>query len=217
MIKKPIVFTSLVLIALAVKANISTRNTSAADHLYAFSQPSEILNFSAELQNGSVFIQWSGFRESSTEYFAIERSVNARNWDVIATIKDEGNGSLEQTYSRVDAEPLSGQSYYRLKEVDQDGTGKYSKTIAVYYSNYSSSRTMLPTDSTNSFLIKKRSLSNRSMTLFNATGHRVIFDYNITDNGTQINLKQMPDGEYTLRINRGIANPSIIKLVKNKR
>lgn len=212
--KKLVIIISSTLIMLAGKANIPAENAPKSGHIKTLLQPAEILSFSAVLQNDSVLVQWSCFWETSNKYFEIERSSNGRSWEVIAIVKEENNSNQQQSYTTVDTKPVKGQSYYRLRQIARDGTGKYSRTIAVYYPGVSSPQTIYPKDSGSTFLIKNRTLTNRSMTLFNAIGHRVIFDYNTTDDGTQINLKQMPDGIYTLRINRGIATPSIITLVK---
>ncbi|MBX2923385.1 MAG: T9SS type A sorting domain-containing protein [Chitinophagaceae bacterium] len=202
-----------VLATSAGKANIITGKPLAACNELLL-QSTEILDFFVAVQNDSVTIHWSGFKENSRDFFEVERSGNGRSWEVITVVKDENNENSENSYSYIDTEPIRGQSYYRLKQVCENGTSKYSKTIGVYYSALSSSKLIYPNDSESTFLIKDRTLTSRAMTLFNAMGHKIIFNYNTTDDGIQINLKQMPEGVYTLRINRGIANPSIVRLVK---
>ncbi|MGN6494734.1 MAG: T9SS type A sorting domain-containing protein [Agriterribacter sp.] len=175
--------------------------------------PAVLVNFSAFIQNDTVSIQWSSLGEAGDEYFEVQRSANARTWEIIAYVKGKGSES-ENSYQQADITPVHGQSFYRLRQVNANGTSRYSKTVAVYYSEAYRSCRVSPGSTGSNFVIKNRSLTHREMELYNESGHRVIFKSSTKEDDTQIDLQRMPKGVYTLRINRGIAIPSIIKLVK---
>lgn len=203
--------TFILLVSIPTSAICDDAFTNAGEgHRYV---PAVLVNFSASIQNDTVAIQWSSWGEMGDEYFEVQRSSNARTWEIIANVKGKG-GESENNYQQTDITPVHGQAFYRLRQVNANGTSRYSKTVAVYYSDAYRSRTVSPSSSGSDFIIRNRSLTHRGMELYNESGHRVIFKSSTKEDDTQISLQRMPKGVYTLRINRGIAIPSIIKLVK---
>ena len=78
---------------------------------------------------------WQTFSEENNNYFTLERSLDAFNYDSIATVKGSGNSSSIINYSILDKYPFSGVSYYRLKQTDFDGNSKIIGTTAINNSN----------------------------------------------------------------------------------
>lgn len=95
--------------------------------------PIELKNFDAKVKNGVVDLMWETMSERNNDYYSVERSVDARNFEVIKNIKGAGNSDTQKSYIVVDNNPLIGLSYYRLKQTDYDGKSHYSeiKTIEV--------------------------------------------------------------------------------------
>lgn len=94
--------------------------------------PVEFINFKAQQKGNSVSLDWSTAQEINNSYFEVQRSANGNsNWDKIATVSGAGNSQVLRNYSAVDASPLSGINYYRIKQVDYDGHFKYSSTVNV--------------------------------------------------------------------------------------
>lgn len=94
--------------------------------------PITLLNFEAKKEEDLVEILWSTGAEFNNEYFAVERSKDGFDFYEIERIQGAGNYTGLLNYSAVDANPLSGQSYYRLKQVDFDGTFTYSKVVSIF-------------------------------------------------------------------------------------
>ena len=97
--------------------------------------PIELLSFSAKQQADKALIEWSTLTETNNQYFTVERSVNAKDFQEIATIEGAINSSSLQKYSYIDHNPNSGINYYRLKQTDIDGKFSYSHTVAVNMQN----------------------------------------------------------------------------------
>lgn len=95
--------------------------------------PIELLGFNAALHNDSVLIDWTTASEKNNDYFVVERTLNGSSFTEIATVKGAGNSDGLLSYSTVDNEPLSGISYYRLKQVDYDGRFSYSGLVQIRY------------------------------------------------------------------------------------
>lgn len=93
--------------------------------------PIELLEFNAELNNSFVDLSWITLSEINNDFFTVERSVDGRNFETILTQKGAGSSNSENSYLGIDPEPLSGISYYRLLQVDFDGTSSYSPLVMV--------------------------------------------------------------------------------------
>jgi hypothetical protein len=106
--------------------------------------PIELLSFEAEMNNGQVNLSWKTAAEINNDYFIIERSHDAMNWENIAYQQGAGNSSNLIVYSDVDKAPLKGISYYRLKQFDFDGSSSISDIKLVNNSNQEQVITIFP-------------------------------------------------------------------------
>ncbi len=87
------------------------------------SLPVELISFRVSpTETGTVRIQWATAREVASRYFAVERSADALDYAEIARRTAAGTTLEPQRYEVLDAEPLPGTGYYRLRQVDFDGT-----------------------------------------------------------------------------------------------
>jgi Secretion system C-terminal sorting domain len=93
--------------------------------------PVELLYFDATLQERVVQLNWGTESERNNAYFVIERSADLTNWTYIDQIEGAGNSSLQMSYHTTDFSPPGGLSYYRLKQVDADGSETVSEIRSV--------------------------------------------------------------------------------------
>jgi hypothetical protein len=96
--------------------------------------PIELISFDAYLTNGTVALEWQTASELNNDYFTIERSSNGVDFEPIMNVDGAGNSNHIINYFETDYSPLAGTSYYRLRQVDFDGTETFSemKTIKTY-------------------------------------------------------------------------------------
>ena len=85
------------------------------------SLPTDMVYFSAHAKNNHVELNWEMTCEMNSDYFAIERSINGSDFTAISTVKGAGNSQQAQNYQFSDYKPLTGTSYYRLKQVSFEG------------------------------------------------------------------------------------------------
>ena len=97
--------------------------------------PIELLYFDAKCTNGKVELKWLTTSETNNDYFTVEKSRDAKNWNTVVNFKGAGNSNTYLYYSAEDNEPLTGNSYYRLKQTDFDGSYSYSKIVAISCNN----------------------------------------------------------------------------------
>lgn len=96
--------------------------------------PVELLSFSAAAAgDGTVLTAWKTASETNNRQFDVERSTNGIDFTRIASLEAKGNKQdhTATSYSYVDAEPAPGVSYYRLKQVNTDGSFKNYNMVAV--------------------------------------------------------------------------------------
>ncbi len=88
--------------------------------------PIKLLSFSATKEGNQNLLQWTTTQEINSSYFTVERSGDGVSFTGIGQINAVGNSSVAKNYSLVDAKPVSGLNYYRLKMMDKDGEFSYS-------------------------------------------------------------------------------------------
>jgi hypothetical protein len=106
--------------------------------------PIELLDFSAICEDNTVSIQWETASEYNSNYFVVEKSTNGFNWEAIDTVAAAGNSTQIMRYSLEDNMIYATEiNYYRLIQVDYDGTEKYYAPISCTCSSENSGGIML--------------------------------------------------------------------------
>ena len=97
-----------------------------------YTVPIEMTSFTAEVNSNKVSLSWSTATETNNKGFVVERKTNG-DWEQIGYVNGKGNSTEMTNYSFVDN--LKGvsanEATYRLKQVDFNGTSKYSKEVNV--------------------------------------------------------------------------------------
>ena len=91
--------------------------------------PIELSYFKATLKNDNVLVEWETLSETNNDYFEVENSFDGIHFNTIHFIYGSINSISPINYSVVC--DISEDSYYRLKQVDIDGTTTYSKLIFI--------------------------------------------------------------------------------------
>ncbi|MFT6244762.1 MAG: hypothetical protein ACJAXI_001531 [Crocinitomicaceae bacterium] len=93
--------------------------------------PVELLSFNAEAIDAHIELNWSTASEINNDYFNVERSSDGVNFTSILKVNGADNSSQILNYTAVDNASLSGISYYRLKQTDNNGQIDYSSIVSV--------------------------------------------------------------------------------------
>jgi hypothetical protein len=94
--------------------------------------PVELTYFQTQAtDNQKVNIKWETAMEINSNYFILERSRDAVNYKTIANIEAAGSSTSKKTYSFTDESALFGTNYYRLSQIDKDGTQQVFRPQAV--------------------------------------------------------------------------------------
>ncbi len=94
--------------------------------------PVELLDFSAELEDGNAALKWSTASEYNNWYFSILKSSNGMVWDHLIDIPGTGMSTSKVEYEYIDKDVGGGYTYYKLKQTDFDGIIDSWNTVYVY-------------------------------------------------------------------------------------
>ena len=98
--------------------------------------PVELLSFTAaQADQHTAMLQWTTATEINNNRFDIERSYDGRTFEAIGDVAGNGNSQHQIDYSYTDASVSKVQKtvYYRLKQVDFDGSTEYSDIRVVRF------------------------------------------------------------------------------------
>ena len=110
---------------------VGTARSPVAVFLNQSVVPVELKSFTAENNAGKVQLDWTTATETNNSGFEIERKRSGQEfWKNIGFTKGNGTSTKIHNYSYID-NPESGSYSYRLKQIDFDGSYKYSKTVNV--------------------------------------------------------------------------------------
>ena len=90
------------------------------------------LTFRVMRAGGAARLQWATGTEAQNAYFGVERAVDGGAYREIGRVTGAGTTSTTTHYTYDDDDDApAGLTYYRLRQVDHDGTTRYSRTVSV--------------------------------------------------------------------------------------
>ncbi|HXA00384.1 MAG TPA: glycosyl hydrolase [Cytophagaceae bacterium] len=100
--------------------------------------PVSLTSFQAfALSSNSAKLEWETVSEKDNKEFVIERSTDGIYFDSMGTVPGSGTTSDLRKYSYIDTKISGSVIYYRLKQVDIDGTFSYSPVKVLSYNQNS--------------------------------------------------------------------------------
>lgn len=170
--------------------------------------PVTFTNLSARDLSGKVAINWSTASESGNEYFEVEHSNRLGGFTAIGRVEGAGDSQELLDYDFVHGTPVAGTNYYRIKQVDFEGTFTYSGIIPVDVSAVQADKvTLFPNPAaTGYFNLNVGSgwnVGEVSVTVTNVVGRRVM-DWTQDVTATrQIITSDLAAGMYLVRVEGG--------------
>lgn len=162
--------------------------------------PVALLNFNAYPVNKEVRLDWSTATEVNNDHFEVLRSKDGISFERIAVVEGGGNSSQTLFYQTMDPAPLSGLSYYRLKQVDFDGHSAYSAIVPVRFSQ-KNTFTLYPNPATDHLSLLFSEISDkesRILRFLNYAGQQV-FEMKLlpfSGNSIELPIGNLPAGIY---------------------
>lgn len=159
--------------------------------------PVELTTFKAtvDVEKAEVLIKWETATEINNDYFSIERrGIMDAKFEAIGQVKGAGNSSKPLIYNWIDAQPIAGIAYYRLRQVDADGAATYSKIESVSF-NKGKKIKIYPTITEGPLTIDNGNQRIDNVEIFNALGQLML-----RSNQNQVDLSALTRGMYLVRV-----------------
>ncbi len=96
--------------------------------------PVELSAFSGSAEGNTAILNWQTATETNNRGFDILRSADGSSWEKIGFVEGAGTKSTTSNYSYRDQQLKAGSYYYKLKQMDFDGSYKYSEKVNIVIS-----------------------------------------------------------------------------------
>jgi hypothetical protein len=175
--------------------------------------PVELAAFTAQRQSDkAVLVQWTTASERNSAHFDVQRSLNGRDFATIATLKAQGTSTRATAYTAPDATAPAAQLYYRLRQVDADGTVAYSPVATVAGTNAELQWSVYPNPASTKLTVALPAAEGRTYRVLNTVG-KVVSQGPAAEATPAIDVRQLPTGTYFLEL-RSTAGTQVRRFVK---
>ena len=177
--------------------------------------PVDLLSFNALPLNKIVKVTWSTTNEIDNDYFIIEKSMDAKAWENLGRVEGAQNANSIQHYSLIDNQPIDGVQYYRLKQVDINGSFTYSNIVPVKFNGDVLTETIsiVPNPANAIVNVVLSDDADASLTVFNSLGQSVLNFNAQSSKVISFDISALNNGVYTLQLiqNGTVSNSKLIK------
>ncbi len=142
-------------------------------------------------------LKWATASEFNNDFFEIERSKNAKDFESLGKVTGRGTVNGQNDYTFTDEVPLKGINYYRLKQVDYDGQFSYSRLSSVIKDG-DGTISLFPNPTANVLKINFEDVDQiENVTFYNTFGRIV---KTVAGKQDKYEVTDLPVGKYILQI-----------------
>ena len=171
------------------------------------------------MKNVDAALTWRTASEKDNDHFDVERSLNGTDFVKIGQVKGQGNSVVPTDYTLTDAgigRRVSGIVYYRLTQVDADGTSTHSPVRSVTFTPVLTPAISLfpnPATTTTSLDLTQLPTGSYSVSVLDAAGRTVLSATLAAGQAHPLDLNTIASGTYLVLV-RGQNNGQLITLTK---
>lgn len=158
------------------------------------------------IKGSSVKVDWTVLTEVNVKHYELERSVNGQDFYPVGTVPARN----KTAYTLTDNAPAQGANYYRIRNLDIDGTSSYSNVVKVVFGKSVGNLTLFPNPVTGdniSLLTPELAKGSYLIRILDQQGARLSQSSLTHEGGTLSNSLRLPagmkGGVYTLEITDG--------------
>jgi hypothetical protein len=159
-------------------------------------------HFHAKSVERSVLLSWSTSMELNNKHFEIERSADAKRFEKIGVVAGIGNSNSEINYEFADYEPFQGTRYYRIRQVDEDGSYQLTSIRAVKSASYKDESTTPHPNPSSDYVSIPGLIPNSTVQILDVKGN-IIQTIHGQSPTSRISLKDLQSGLYIVRATNG--------------
>ncbi|MDF1695591.1 MAG: T9SS type A sorting domain-containing protein, partial [Saprospiraceae bacterium] len=173
--------------------------------------PVELTYLAVDRDEKGNRIMWTTESEVNNNYFEILRSNNGSNFQPIGRVNGNINSTKEINYSFIDENPTIGRNYYKLKQVDLDGSFEYSYIVQI--ENKAEKVAIYPTIATNHITVEIKDTESAKLSIVNNAG-QTLKVVSLTSALTTVDISELPVGVYYAKVQSN-TQYQVERIVKN--
>jgi hypothetical protein len=158
--------------------------------------PVELVELKAKTVGKSAQLTWLTASEKNNAGYHIEKSVNGRTFEKIGFVKGFGTTQTPQYYSFSDNK-LSQLSYYRLQQVDYDGTTTFTNVVTAEPNDKGNKFKVYPNPTTSELTVEMPSGATEAI-VFDVLGRMVMQQRG--EGRLTLNLRAITEGVYFVQV-----------------
>jgi hypothetical protein len=159
----------------------------------------ELTNIDAKRKDKSTLITWTTASEKDNAQFNVEQSTDGKTFKTIGEVKGNGTTASANNYSFEHSTPAVGVNYYRLKQLDYNGTETYSAVRSVVFGNNGLVVKNTLVKDVVTVIVNEEATS--TVNIFNISGQQVM---TAKAQGEQtLDVSTLPPGIYMIRTTTG--------------
>ena len=203
--------------ATAKQYQLFTRNQSGSDYGFTgfvtnSALPVIFTSFNATTEGKTVKLSWTTAQEINNNYFEIERSSDTKSWESIVQKSAAENSKIAQNYAVTDFSARKGANYYRLTQVDKDGTRSEYPRIQSAILEVNPDIVLYPNPTTE--ILRLSGINeDAQVAFFDMSGIQKL-EKTVTSKDNAIILSSLVDGIYLVKIQDETATKFMKILVK---
>ncbi|QHJ05850.1 T9SS type A sorting domain-containing protein [Hymenobacter busanensis] len=163
--------------------------------------PVNLVSFVAKANKGRVYLDWVTAQEQNNRGFEVLRSRDGRNFSSIAFKEGRGTTASRSAYSHVDNTPVTGTSFYRLKQIDTDGKETLSPIQTVVIGEGAQLALFPNPVETTLNIVVSDVAADATVTVLDLLG-RTVLNQPLPADG-QLNLSSLKPGTYVVNVVSG--------------
>lgn len=159
----------------------------------------KLMEFKAYLNaDEAVDLFWRTENESGSNYFLVQRSLDAVYFETIDVVEAAGNSTQMVLYNLKDEVPYEGTSYYRLQLIHHNGQVLHSPIRAIENHDQAGYFRMFPNPTSEEVIIQAESLENIILYIFNPLGQKVEVGQRLDADQLKLDVSHLIPGIYQL-------------------
>ena len=195
-------FSTINILPASISANYSSGFLSVSTVL-----STELTQFTPQIKDGTVQLDWQTASEYNNKGFEIQRSFDGNVWTTIGFVAGAGSSNKVHFYTFNDLKPAFGKNYYRLQQIEKDGKSTFSPIKTIEYSDKGHKIHIYPNPAKNEVTIQlpiEEREQKVQVELFDTLGScLMIQELEVSSHKVALKLDNLASGFYQMRLTSG--------------
>jgi hypothetical protein len=171
--------------------------------------PVELTDLSASWDGQAVQVKWATASETDNRGFEIQRmseyGAPANNWETIGWKDGQGTSQTPAHYQWTDERPMPGMNYYRLRQLDFDGSEEFSAVVSAEVPGAGRGLKLFPNPAQQEVWVEwPAAVENAELELYDVHGRLMLRRHWPEPlQRRQLSLSELPGGVYAVVLRAG--------------